>query len=102
MPPIQTAKPDGAKIRELMKARGYGGVTRFADAIGRPRQSIWNIVGYEPQTGLGFLRQIARGLGVNVSDISDWTGPDPDAVRARRWVPGDDTGSEPEPKALAS
>lgn len=102
MAPIQTAKPDGAKIRELMKARGYGGVTAFAESIGRPRQSIWNIVGYEPQTGLVFLRQIARGLGVTVSEISDWTGPDPDTIRARRWLPGDDTRSDAETKALAS
>jgi hypothetical protein len=101
MPPVQTAKPDGAKIRELVEAQ-YGGVTHFARAISRPRQSIWNIVGYEPQTGLVFLGQIARGLGVRVSDISDWTGPDPDTIRARRWVPGDDTGSDTEPEALAS
>ena len=85
-----------------MKARGYSGVTSFADAIGRPRQSIWNIVGYEPPTGLAFLRQIARGLGVKVSDISDWTGDDPDTTRARRWAPRGGTESEPEPKALAS
>ncbi len=89
MPPIQTARPDGAKIRELMNARGYSGVTDFARAISRPRQSIWNIVGYEPQTGLWFLRQIARGLGVRVSDISD-------------WAADDDTGSEPEPKVPAA
>jgi hypothetical protein len=87
MPPVQTAKPDGAKIKELIEAQ-YEGVTHFARAIGRPRQSIWNIVGYEPPTGIRFLRQIARGLRVQISDISDWA--------------GDDDVSEPEPEALAS
>jgi hypothetical protein len=87
MPPVQTAKPDGAKIKELMKARGYSGVTHFAHAIGRPRQSIWNIVGYEPQTSLWFLRQIARGLRVRVSDISDWTGDDDTGSDAETKIP---------------
>jgi transcriptional regulator with XRE-family HTH domain len=102
MAPIQTAKPDGAKIRELIKARGYSGVTDFANTICRPRQSIWNIIGYEPQTGLVFLRQIARGLGVTVSDISNWTGGDPGAMNPRHWLPADDIESEPEPKGTAA
>jgi hypothetical protein len=87
MPPVQTAKPDGAKIRELMQARGYTGVTHFARAISRPRQSIWNIIGYEPQTSLWYLRQIARGLGARVSDISDWTGDDDTESDAETKIP---------------
>jgi transcriptional regulator with XRE-family HTH domain len=73
MPVVATAKPDGAKIRALIKERGYT-VTEFARKIGRARQSIWNIAGYELPVSITFLRQIARELGVKVSEISDWTG----------------------------
>jgi transcriptional regulator with XRE-family HTH domain len=87
MPVVATAKPDGPKIRQLISERGFT-VTDFARRIGRARQSIWNITGSELPVSITFMRQIARGLGVKVSDISDWTGDD-------------DTESEPEMRVPA-
>jgi len=88
MPAIPTAIPDRAKIRSLIWARGHS-VTGFAREIGRPPATIWAITGGKPRpTGIPLLRQIAHGLSVRVSDISDWD--------------GDDIESDAEPKALAS
>jgi DNA-binding XRE family transcriptional regulator len=101
MPPVPTAKPDGAKIGELIRERGYT-VTDFARKIGRHRQAIWNITGYAPDTSITFLRQIARELGVSLSDISDAGDDEPETTNPRRWAAGDDTGSEPEPKVPAA
>ena len=88
MPPVPIAQPDGPEIRRLIRARGYS-VTDFARRLGRHPQSIWVITGRadRPAASTRFIRQLARELGVKPSDISDMP---------------DDTGSEPEPKALAS
>ena len=86
MPLVPTARPDGPKIRELIRERGYS-VTDFARRLARHPQSIWTITGQEPPTSKKFIRQIARELGVKPSDISDM--PDEDV-------------SDPEPRALAS
>ena len=102
MPPTITAKPDGEKIRDLIDewakarrragslTRRQGAVTPFARKIGRPRQSVQNIISYEPDTGRTFIRQIAAELGVKPSAISDMPPED------------DDTESGAETKALAS
>jgi hypothetical protein len=86
MPLVPTAKPDGPRIRELIRDRGYS-VTDFARRLARHPQAIWNITGYEPPTSEKFIRQIARELGVRPSDISDMT---------------DEDVSDPEPKAPAA
>jgi hypothetical protein len=87
MPPTVTAKPDGAKIRALIRewaqARGVRGeVTPFARKLGPHRnpQSIFNICSYEPPTGIVFLREIAAELGVRPSDISDMSEGEPQAL----------------------
>jgi plasmid maintenance system antidote protein VapI len=81
MPNVPTAIPDGPKIRELIRERGYS-VTGFARRLGRHPQAIWNITGYEPPTSEKFIRQIARELGVRPSDISDMSEPEPKAPAA--------------------
>jgi hypothetical protein len=86
MPLVPTARPDGPKIRGLIRERGYS-VTDFARRLARHPQSIWTITGQEPPTSKKFIRQIARELGVKPSDISDM--PDEDV-------------SEPEPKVPAA
>ncbi len=60
------------------------------DAVRPPRQSVQNIISYEPDTGTAFIRQIATELGVDVSDISDMPPED------------DDSESDAETKVLAS
>ena len=71
MAPVPTAKPDGAKIRELIRERGT--VAAFARRLGRHPQSFWDIANpnRDLNVSMTFLRQIARELGVKLSDISD-------------------------------
>jgi hypothetical protein len=99
MPNVPTAIPDGPKIHALIRERGYS-VTGFARRLARHPQSIWNITGYEPPTSIAFLRQIARELGVRLSDISDAADDRPETTNPRRWVAED--VSEPEPKVPAA
>lgn len=76
MPDIPTAIPDRAKIRALIWERGYS-ISGLARKIGRPPATLWAITGGRPRpTGVPLLRQIAHGLSVRVSDISDWDGDD--------------------------
>ena len=95
MPDIPTALPDRVKVRALIRERGFsiGGIAR---RIGRPPNTIYAITGrtVPKPTGVEILADLAAELStpkhrVKVSDISDWAGDD-------------GTGSEPEPKALAS
>jgi transcriptional regulator with XRE-family HTH domain len=88
MPSIPMCQPDGPKIRELLEVRGYS-VAEFARMIGRRHErTIWNAIAGKP-VGVRYIRQIARGLRVKPSVISDWKNDD-------------DIWDEPEPKALAS
>ena len=88
MPVVPTARVDGPKIRELIWERGYS-IASVARKIGRADQSLWDITsGGKQRISVTFARQIARELGVKVSDISDWTGDD-------------DIESEPEMKVPA-
>ena len=76
MPDIPTAIPDRAKIRALIWERGYS-ISGLARKIGRPPATLWAITGGQPRpTGVPLLRQIAHGLNVRISDISDWDGDD--------------------------
>ena len=101
MAPVPTAKADGAKIRELIRERGT--VAAFARKVGRHPQSFWDIANpnRDLNVSITFLRQIARELGVRLSDISDASDDEPETRNPRRWIAGG-TESEPEPKALAS
>jgi hypothetical protein len=88
MPAVPTAIPDRDRIKSLIWERGYS-VNEFARKIGRKPGSLWAITGSNPRpTSVTFIRQIARGLKVKPSEISDWT--------------GDDIESEPEPKVPAA
>ena len=92
MPDVPTALPDKAKVRALIRARGYS-ITDVARKIGRPPASLFAITGRTRPTSVTLLRQVASALStparpVKVSDISDWTGDD-------------DTESEPEMKVPA-
>ena len=90
MPPVETVTPDGPKIRELIRARGYS-VSGFGRAIGRHPQTISDIVREKLLViSIPLLFQIARGLRVQPNVISDYVGD------------GIDIASGPEPKALAS
>jgi transcriptional regulator with XRE-family HTH domain len=86
MPPVETARPDGPKIRELIRANGYS-VSGFGRAIGRHPQTISDIVRKNLVISLPLLFQVARGLHVKPGDISDYV---------------DDEKSEPEPKVPAA
>jgi len=79
MPAVPTATPDREKIRKLIWDRGYT-ITDFARKIGLQPQSVWEITGRTPKpVGISkYLRPIARGLRVRVSDISDWAGDEDD------------------------
>lgn len=95
MPDTPTALPDRAKVRSLIRERGFS-IRGAARRIGRPPGTLYAITGrtVPKPTGVEILADLAALLStpkhrVRVSDISDWTGDD-------------DTGSEPEPKALAS
>jgi hypothetical protein len=95
MPDTPTALPDKAKIRALIRERGYE-IGDLARKMGRPPATLYAITGRrKPKpTGIKILRPLAEALStaarpVRVSDISDWTGDD-------------DTESEPEPKVPAA
>ena len=95
MPDIPTALPDGPRIRELIRERGYS-IKGVARKVGCKPSSIYGITGRKVQLprGVEFLGQLASALStpktvVKVSDISDWTGDD-------------DIENEPEPKAPAA
>lgn len=80
MPDVPTALPDKAKVRALIRARGYT-VTEIALKMGRPPSSLHNITGRTRPTSLTLLREIADALStpkrpVRLSDICDWTGDD--------------------------
>ena len=76
MPPVETARPDGPKIGELIRARGYS-QSSLGRAIGRHPQTIWDIVhARNAAISIPLLFQIARALRVKPSDISDWTADD--------------------------
>ena len=81
---VPTALPDPEKIRALIWERGHS-QAGFARMIGRPPRSLYGLLNDQPvrAASVAFIRQIARGLRVKPSDISDWTGDD-------------DTGSSPE------
>ena len=83
-------QPDGARIRELIRERGYS-MAGFARKIRRPQSvgTIRNICACRQTASVELVRQIARGLRVKPGDISDWTADD-------------DIWDVPEPKALAS
>jgi DNA-binding XRE family transcriptional regulator len=80
-------KTDGPKIRRLRVEHGLTKV-ELAARLGLNEESIRRAERGGPLGDVTTSR-LAKALGVRMSDISDWTG-------------GDDTGSEPEPKALAS
>src|SRR6266704_326730 len=87
MPPIPTAIPDRTKIRALTWERGYS-ISGLARKIGRPPATLWAITGGKPRpTGVPLLRQIAHGLSVRVSDISDWDGDDDTESDAETKIP---------------
>jgi hypothetical protein len=93
MPDVPTAVPDKAKVRALIRIRGYQ-VDDFARNIGIPPSTLYNITGRTRPTSLRMLRRIAAKLStpsrpVRVSDISDWDGDD-------------DIESEPETKGTAA
>lgn len=77
MAPVPTATPDGQKIRQLIWERGYS-IADFARLINqRPAaQTLYNVVSKNQRISVAYVRNIARGLGVQPSDISDWTGDD--------------------------
>ncbi len=77
MPVKPMCQPDGPVIRELIRKRGYT-MSGFARKIGRPQSAatMWNICGGHTAVSVEFIRQIARGLRVKVSAISDWDGDD--------------------------
>jgi hypothetical protein len=76
MPIKPMCQPDGPKIHELIKTRGYH-VVGFARYIGRPKsvRSIWRAIAGYP-TAIDLIRPVARGLRVKPGEISDWTGDD--------------------------
>jgi len=87
MAPVPTALPDPAKIRALIWERGSSQAD-FTRAIGRPPRTIYNVINSKSvrPASVTLIRQIARGLRVKPSVISDWTGDD-DTWEAETKVP---------------
>jgi hypothetical protein len=82
MPDVPTALPDKAKVRALIKGRGYQ-IDGFARNIGLSPWTLYSITGRTRPVSLKMLRRIAAGLStpsrpVKLSDISDWAGDDDD------------------------
>jgi hypothetical protein len=75
MAKIPSCQPDGPKLRALIFKTGRS-VPEFARSVGRNPRSVWGILSRGDRASITFMRPIARGLGVKVSDISDWTGDD--------------------------
>ena len=88
MPAVPTATPDRDKIRALIWERGYSQAD-FARKIGRPARTIYYILNDKPPppASVPLIRQIARGLKVKPSDISDWAGDDDDESGAETKIP---------------
>lgn len=83
--------PDGPKIRQLRIDRGIT-VTDLAKRIGRHRDTIWGVEGPKKWAMSEVLAsQLATALST----------PD-ERITVDDITVNDDTGSEPEPKALAS
>jgi len=82
MPDVPTALPDKAKVRALIKGRGYQ-VDCFARNIGLSPWTLYAVTGRTRPVSLRVLRRIAAGLStpanpVKIGDISDWAGEDID------------------------
>jgi DNA-binding Xre family transcriptional regulator len=77
MPDVPTALPYKAKVRQLIKGRGYQ-IDGFARNLGFRPSTIYAITGRSTvrPVSLRILRPIAAALSVKVSDICDWTGDD--------------------------
>ena len=79
--------PDGPKIRQLRVEAGLT-TAQVAERICFTPQTVRHSEKGRAVSDV-YVSRLAKVLGVTMSDISD-------------WPHGDDTGSEPEPKALAS
>ena len=88
MAPVPIAQPDPRKIRALIWQSGHSQAD-FARMIGRPPRTLYSILNDRPtpNASVPLIRQIARGLGVKPSDISDWTGDDDIESDAETKVP---------------
>jgi transcriptional regulator with XRE-family HTH domain len=88
MPRVPTVLPDCEKIRELIWQRGYSQAD-FARKIGRPPPSFWHVLNENPprRVSVAYIKQIARGLRVRASDISDWAGDDDTESDAETKIP---------------
>lgn len=95
MPDTPTALPYKAKVRALIRERGYQ-IDDFARKMGCPPSRLYAITGRRSKPrriGVKILAEVAAALStpaetVRVSDISDWTGGEPEL--------------EPEPKVSAA
>ena len=80
-------KPNGPKIRHLRKMVHGLSAAELGARAGITEDVVWKAERSLPVMDITAVR-LAKALGVEVTDIAR--------------PPGDDTGSEPEPKALAS
>ena len=80
-------KPDGPKIRHLRKMVHGLTAAQLGAKAGLTEDVVWKAERSLPVMDITAVR-LAKALGVELKDIAS--------------PPGDDTGSEPEPKALAS
>ncbi len=60
----------GNKIRAIRTAKGMN-QTEFANSIGKDQPSVNRLENGKVNAGYLYLRQIARGLGVNLKDLFD-------------------------------
>ena len=77
MAKIPSCQPDGPKIKKLIWDTGLS-VPDFARSVGRNPRSVWGILANGDRASITFMRPIARGLRVRLSDISDWDGDEDD------------------------
>lgn len=72
---VPVCQPDGPKIRALIWDAGFS-VAGYARSVGRNPGSLAGIVYKRHRASIEFMRPVARGLGVRLCDISNWTGPE--------------------------
>jgi hypothetical protein len=87
MPRPPGYRPNGPEIRRLRKMVHGLSAAELGARAGITEDVVWKAERSLPVMDINAVR-LARALGVNVEDIAT--------------PPGDDTRSEPEPKALAS
>lgn len=72
MAPTPVVIPDGAKIAELIRDRGFSSYAEFARTLRSPRRSraVISYIANDGRASVRLMRQVAKALGVDISEIT--------------------------------